>query len=35
LRSVEEIRARFERRDEGVDRNNWLYSYNALTVPLN
>jgi salicylate hydroxylase len=35
LRSVEEIRARFERRDEGVDRNNCLYSYNALTVPLN
>jgi 2-polyprenyl-6-methoxyphenol hydroxylase-like FAD-dependent oxidoreductase len=34
LRSVEEIRARFARRDEGADRNRWLYSYNPLTVEL-
>jgi salicylate hydroxylase len=35
LRSVEEIRAAFARRDEGADRNRWLYSYNPLTVALN
>ena len=34
LRSEAEIRARFSRRDEGVDRNAWLYSYNPLTVAL-
>jgi salicylate hydroxylase len=34
LRSVEEMRARFARRNEGADRNAWLYSYNPLTVPL-
>jgi len=34
LRSKAEIRARFSSRDEGVDRNAWLYSYNPLTVPL-
>jgi salicylate hydroxylase len=34
LRSKAEIRARFSRRDEGVDRNAWLYSYNPMTVPL-
>ncbi len=34
LRSKAEIRARFSRRDEGIDRNDWLYSYNPLTVPL-
>ncbi|HEX5508904.1 MAG TPA: FAD-dependent monooxygenase [Pseudolabrys sp.] len=34
LRSVDEIRARFARRNEGEDRNKWLYSYNPLTVPL-
>lgn len=34
LRSKDEIRARFSRKDEGVDRNAWLYSYNPLTVPL-
>jgi salicylate hydroxylase len=34
LRSKDEIRARFSRRDEGIDRNKWLYSYNPLTVPL-
>lgn len=33
-RSVAEIRAYFTRRNEGEDRNTWLYSYNALTVPL-
>jgi salicylate hydroxylase len=35
LRSEEEIRRRFAHRDEGVDRNTWLYSYNPLTVALN
>ncbi len=34
LPSEDEIRARFANRDEGKDRNTWLYSYNALTVPL-
>jgi len=34
LRSAAEIRAAFARRDEGAERNNWLYSYNPLTVPL-
>jgi salicylate hydroxylase len=34
LRSTEEIRAAFARRDEGADRNKWLYSYNPLTVEL-
>lgn len=34
LRSVDEIRARFARRNEGEDRNKWLYSYNPLTVAL-
>jgi salicylate hydroxylase len=32
--SMEAIRARFARVDEGADRNRWLYSYNPLTVPL-
>jgi len=31
---VTEIRARFAKRDEGDDRNRWLYSYNPLTVEL-
>ena len=35
LRSEAEIRARFAKRDEGHDRNAWLYSYNPLTVALN
>jgi salicylate hydroxylase len=35
LRSEEEIRRRFAHRDEGADRNTWLYSYNPLTVALN
>jgi hypothetical protein len=30
--SVAEIRARFAERDEGDERNRWLYSYNLLTV---
>jgi salicylate hydroxylase len=30
-----EIRARFSKRNEGEDRNAWLYSYNPLTVELN
>lgn len=34
LRSVDAIRAHFASRNEGEDRNNWLYSYNPLTVPL-
>ncbi len=34
LPSVEEIRKSFANRDEGADRNEWLYSYNPLTVPL-
>ena len=34
LRSQTEIRAAFAKRDEGTDRNKWLYSYNPLTVEL-
>jgi salicylate hydroxylase len=34
LRSADEIRTAFARRDEGADRNKWLYSYNPLTVEL-
>jgi 2-polyprenyl-6-methoxyphenol hydroxylase-like FAD-dependent oxidoreductase len=34
LRTVDEIRASFAKRDEGADRNAWLYSYNPLTVSL-
>jgi len=34
LRSEEEIRRRFAQRDEGVDQNRWLYSYNPLTAEL-
>lgn len=34
LRSVAEIRAAFANRNEGADRNAWLYSYNPLTVEL-
>ncbi len=34
LHSAEEIRAAFARRNEGADRNRWLYSYNPLTVDL-
>jgi salicylate hydroxylase len=34
LRSVEEIRSAFSSRNEGADRNAWLYSYNPLTVEL-
>jgi salicylate hydroxylase len=34
LRTVEKIRAAFARRNEGEDRNRWLYSYNPLTVEL-
>jgi 2-polyprenyl-6-methoxyphenol hydroxylase-like FAD-dependent oxidoreductase len=34
LRSEAEIRARFAKKDEGDDRNRWLYSYNPLTVEL-
>jgi salicylate hydroxylase len=34
LSSEAHIRAAFAKRDEGADRNNWLYSYNPLTVEL-
>ncbi len=34
LRTVEEIRASFAQRDEGADRNSWLYSYNPITIDL-
>ena len=34
LRSEAEIRARFAGRDEGEERNRWLYSYNPMTVSL-
>ncbi|MEC9206356.1 MAG: FAD-dependent monooxygenase [Pseudomonadota bacterium] len=34
LDSVEKIRKSFTNRDEGADRNGWLYSYNPLTVEL-
>jgi len=34
LHSVAEIRAEFSKRDEGRERNTWLYSYNPLTVDL-
>ncbi len=34
LHSVEESRAAFAKRNEGEDRNKWLYSYNPLTVTL-
>jgi salicylate hydroxylase len=34
LRSVDEIRAAFSNRNEGADRNRWLYSYNPLSVAL-
>ncbi|MFN3889068.1 MAG: FAD-dependent monooxygenase [Beijerinckiaceae bacterium] len=34
LGSQEAIRAAFAKRDEGEDRNAWLYSYNPLTVEL-
>jgi salicylate hydroxylase len=34
LRSVAEMKAAFADRDEGADRNTWLYSYNPVTVEL-
>ena len=34
LGSQEAIRAAFAKRDEGEERNAWLYSYNPLTVEL-
>jgi salicylate hydroxylase len=34
LPSEAAIRAAFARRNQGADRNSWLYSYNPLTVPL-
>lgn len=34
LDSADEIRRRFAGRDEGADRNGWLYSYNPLTAEL-
>lgn len=34
MRSVAEMKTAFAHRDEGADRNSWLYSYNPMTVPL-
>jgi len=34
LHSEAEIRTAFAKRDEGADRNKWLYSYNPLKVQL-
>jgi salicylate hydroxylase len=34
LPSEDAIRAAFAKRNQGADRNAWLYSYNPLTVPL-
>jgi salicylate hydroxylase len=34
LRTADEIRASFAKRDEGADRDAWLYSYNPLTAKL-
>jgi salicylate hydroxylase len=34
MRDQKKLRHKFAERDEGVDRNTWLYSYNPLTVKL-
>ena len=34
MRDQDALRQAFKNRDEGGDRNGWLYSYNPLTVPL-
>ena len=34
LNSVSELRQAFAKRNEGRDRNAWLYSYNPVTVKL-
>jgi salicylate hydroxylase len=34
MRDQQKLRAAFAERDEGADRNAWLYSYNPLTVKL-
>jgi salicylate hydroxylase len=34
MRDTDEIRAHFSKRNEGADRNGWLYSYNPLTATL-
>lgn len=34
MRDQAALRAVFKNRDEGSSRNAWLYSYNAMTVPL-
>jgi salicylate hydroxylase len=34
LNTEEAIRAEFAKRNEGADRNKWLYSYNPMTVEL-
>jgi salicylate hydroxylase len=34
MRDQQKLRQAFNARDEGADRNAWLYSYNPLTVPL-
>ena len=35
LNNADEIKEHFANRNEGDDRNGWLYSYNPLTVELN
>ena len=34
MRDQKKLRQAFAARDEGADRNAWLYSYNPLTVTL-
>jgi salicylate hydroxylase len=34
MRDQQKLRQAFALRDEGADRNAWLYSYNPLTVKL-
>lgn len=34
MRDQKKLRQKFAQRDEGADRNAWLYSYNPLTVKL-
>ena len=34
MRDQKKLRQAFAVRDEGADRNAWLYSYNPLTVTL-
>jgi salicylate hydroxylase len=34
MRDQKKLRQKFAERDEGAERNTWLYSYNPLTVKL-